>query len=56
MLVLERKPGQKIIIQTSDGEIEIELLSWKRVHLGFTAPKAILIHRKEILDKEKVNV
>lgn len=47
MLVLSRKPGQRIII---DGQTVLEVIDFSRgkVRLGFTAPKSIRIDREEI--------
>lgn len=47
MLVLSRKPGERIVI--GDG-IEVMVLEVRgdRVRLGFTAPKDVAIHRQEV--------
>ena len=49
-LILSRKEGEEIVI---NGNIKITVLQIKRdgrVRLGFTAPKEIPIHRREIFD------
>lgn len=55
MLVLVRKPGQGIYIQTSDGEIEIRMLSLQglQIRVGIGAPKSVTIHRDDIIKKER---
>jgi len=56
MLVLERKEGQRIILETSDGTVEIVLFNLQqgRVSIGIAAPVTIKIIRKELLaDAEK---
>ncbi len=47
MLVFRRKIGESVIL---DGQIEVQLLeiTGSRVKLGFTAPQAIPIVRKEL--------
>ncbi len=61
MLVLGRDKDESIIIEGSDGRIEIMVVDVKssgrpQVKLGITAPKSISVHRKEIqdaIDREK---
>ena len=56
MLVLERKEGQRIILETSDGTVEIVLFNLQqgRASIGIAAPETIKIIRKELLaDAEK---
>jgi len=52
MLVLTRKPGQKLIIAN---EIEITILETKgdAVKIGIDAPKHIAIYREEIYEEIK---
>lgn len=47
MLVLSRRPGEKIII---NGDIEITVVSVKgeRVRIGITAPPTVPVDREEI--------
>ena len=61
MLVLGRNKDESIIIEGSDGRIEIMVIEVRssgkpQVRLGITAPKSISVHRKEIqeaIDREK---
>ena len=59
MLILTRFKDESIIINTSDGcvEVTIEHVGQDgKVRLGIEAPKSIAVHRKEIqlrIDKEK---
>lgn len=55
MLVLTRRSGQSIQIDTNI-TIDILAISKNQVRLGFTAPKSVSIHRKEVyqrLNQEK---
>jgi len=52
MLVLSRKAGEKIILQTSDGPITIVVTSVRsasNVGIGIQAPSSIGITRSELL-------
>ena len=51
MLVLERKEGQRIILETSDGTVEIVLFNLQqgRPSIGIAAPETIKIIRKELI-------
>ena len=51
MLVLERKEGQRIILETSDGTVEIVLFNLQqgRAAIGIAAPETIKIIRNELL-------
>ena len=54
MLVLSRKPSQKIIIETPEGrQIELTALSGccDKLRLGFKADPAIRIYRLEVADR-----
>jgi len=54
MLVLTRKIGESIIIQTSTGEeIEIVVLSSKgnRVQIGTEAASDVNVYREEVLER-----
>lgn len=48
MLILARKPGQKVVL--NDGEIVITLLGEHKgqTRLGFEAPPTVTIHREEV--------
>jgi carbon storage regulator len=52
MLVLTRKPGEKIVI---DGQITITLLSSEagRARIGIDAPDDVRILREELLDPQE---
>ena len=51
MLILTRKPKQKIVI--ADGEIEITILGIKgnQIRLGIEAPDYIEVHREEVFNQ-----
>lgn len=53
MLVLERTEGQKIILNTSDGPVEIVVYNIQqgRLRLGVNAPQSISIIREELIGK-----
>lgn len=48
MLMLSRKPGEKVVI---DDRIIVEVVEVRgdRVRLGFTAPRGIPIRREEVM-------
>lgn len=52
MLLLERKPGESLIIIASNGEtIEVLIREKSRgrsIHLGFNAPRSVIIDRMEV--------
>ncbi len=52
MLVLSRNEGQSIVIQTTDGEIEvfINAVSGNQVKVGLQAPDSVDIWRTELLE------
>jgi carbon storage regulator len=53
MLILTRRPGEKLIIETPAGErIEVTVLSIKgnQVSIGTEAPDAVSIVREELLE------
>lgn len=55
MLVLTRKVGEAIILETTDGPIKI-MITKKSEHsfkFGIDAPKSVLILREELLDRER---
>lgn len=51
MLILERRSGQTIILNTSDGIVEVAVTQSQagRVKLGITAPMSVSIVRKELI-------
>lgn len=53
MLILTRRPGERIIIETADGPIEVMPIevSGTQVKLGVQAPRHVIVHREEIRDR-----
>ncbi len=49
MLVLSRRPGQKVFIAGDKISVEVLKVVGKHVTLGFTAPDGISIMREELL-------
>lgn len=52
MLILTRRPGEKIIVD--HGTVEIEVLSVRhgnQVKLGVKAPPGVAIHREEVEER-----
>ena len=57
MLVLSRKEGESIILQTETGEsIKIQVVNIKgnQVKIGIEAARSVKISREEIIEKGKV--
>jgi carbon storage regulator len=54
MLVLSRKIGEILIIEGSDGPIEITIVDIRNrgssARLGIEAPRHIAVHRKEVYE------
>lgn len=50
MLVLTRKPGQSVYLDTPAGRIEVKLFKCEngKAKLGFGAPKSIPVTRAEV--------
>jgi len=48
MLVLARKKGQSIVVN-GDTEVTLLQIQGDQVRLGITAPKHVLVQRKELL-------
>lgn len=50
MLVLTRKPTERIMIQTSDGVIIVGIaqVNGDRVRVGIEVPKSCAVHREEV--------
>ncbi len=48
MLVLQRKPGESVVIGEEVEVTVIEIRDGQKVRLGFSAPGEIPIHRKEV--------
>lgn len=56
MLVLQRDPGQSVVLILPDGtEIKVMVVCWHRagIRLGFEAPKDVKILRSELLTTER---
>ena len=52
-LVLRRRPGESIVLYTSDGEIRIDTLKdWGSLMFYITAPKAVKVLREELVERE----
>jgi carbon storage regulator len=54
MLILERKPGESLII--GDNLVDIRILSIRgnQVRIGIAAPREISVHREEIYNRIKI--
>jgi len=50
MLVLARKKGQSIVVN-GDTEVTLLQIQGDQVRLGITAPKHVLVQRKELLGR-----
>jgi carbon storage regulator CsrA len=52
VLILGRKPGERIVLDIGEIQIVVTMLEWKGNHarLGFDAPKDVLILREELAD------
>ena len=55
MLILTRRPGERIIIDTADGPIKVMPIevSGTQVKLGVQAPRHVSVHREEIVERIK---
>lgn len=53
MLILTRRPGEKLIINNGETEIVVLGIKGNQVRLGITAPIQITVHREEI--QQKIN-
>jgi carbon storage regulator CsrA len=51
MLVLSRKPGQKVVIPSIDAVIEVLEIKGNTVRLGIKAPRHVSVVREELLQK-----
>lgn len=59
MLILTRRPNEKIVIETPSGEVvEVTVLGTNgpQVRMGVTAPVATTIDREEIYKRKKAEV
>jgi len=54
MLVLARKVGEAIVIQTNEGDMKLTVLTVgeKRVNIGVEGPRSINVVRDEMLQHE----
>lgn len=52
MLILSRKEQESVIIQVGEVRVSVMVtrLGPEQVRLGFTAPRDVVIHRKEVFD------
>ena len=52
MLILTRRINETLVI---DGKIEVTVLDTRgnQVRIGIAAPRDVIVHRKEILDKKE---
>jgi carbon storage regulator len=48
MLVLSRKPGERIVMPSLELALTVISVEGNRVRLGIVAPKKIAVHREEI--------
>lgn len=50
MLVLTRKPKEKVVLKTADGDIIVTYIENRggNIRLGFTAPKSVVIRRDDL--------
>jgi carbon storage regulator CsrA len=55
MLVLTRREGDSVILETSDGPIEVtvEDINGQQVRVGFEASKSVKILRGELKEPER---
>jgi carbon storage regulator len=53
MLVLTRRPGEKLILETSDGPIEILIASigGQQTQVGVDAPESVTVLREELREE-----
>jgi len=55
MLVLTRREGETVILETSDGPIEVSIgaINGSQIRVGFKAPKSVGIVRGELRDRNQ---
>ena len=55
MLVLTRREDDSVILETSDGliEVTVENIDGQQVRVGFEAPKSVKILRGELKERER---
>ena len=54
MLTLTRREGDSVILETSDGliQVTVENINGQQVRVGFEAPKSVKILRGELKERE----
>lgn len=52
MLVLGRKVGEAIVVPGCDLTITVVQVSGNKVRLGMSAPDSVVIHRKEVWQRD----
>jgi carbon storage regulator CsrA len=52
MLVLSRRPGEKLILETTDGPIEVVIrqIRNQQVRVGIVVPQSVRVFRHELVD------
>ena len=52
MLILSRREGESLILETADGPVEIVLLEYKggQTRVGVEAPTSVKVLRRELVD------
>ena len=55
MLVLTRREGDTVILETSDGPIEVSIaeINGSQIRVGFNAPKSVSIFRGELKKRDQ---
>lgn len=55
MLIISRRPGQRFLIQTSDGPIWITFTEWDngKARFGIEADKTVKVWREELLPESE---
>jgi carbon storage regulator len=48
MLVLTRKPGERVVVPNCDLTITVLTIEGNRVRLGISAPPALAVYREEV--------
>lgn len=57
MLILTRREGETVILETSDGPIEVAItkIDGSQIRIGFDAPKSVNILRKEVAERKSAS-
>ena len=53
MLILTRRIGEALVIGDRDTTVQILSIKGNQVRLGFSAPKDVAVHRKEVYERMK---